>query len=84
MSIAAVILATAVIYPLESVASAVSLSVVYLPGVLLVSAYWGLWLGLLASALSAAAFNFFHIPPVGQFTIATGWRWGRSSSSPWW
>ena len=55
--------ATAAIYALEVVAPVVSLSVVYLPAVLLVSAYWGLALGLATSLLSAAAFNFFHLPP---------------------
>src|ERR1700722_10341648 len=71
----AVALATGAIYPLKSVAPVVSLSVVYLPAVLLVSVYWGLLLGLLTSLASAAAFNFFHIPPVGQFTIADGRNW---------
>ena len=42
---------------------------------LLVSAYWGLGLGLLTSLASAAAFNFFHIPPVGRFTIADSRNW---------
>jgi two-component system sensor histidine kinase KdpD len=71
----AVAVATAAIYPLKAVAPAVSLSVVYLPVVLLVSAYWGLALGLLTSLVSATAFNFFHIPPVGRFTIADGRNW---------
>jgi two-component system sensor histidine kinase KdpD len=75
VSAAAVAVATAAIYPLKSVAPAVSLSVVYLPAVLLVSAYWGLWLGLFTSLLSAAAFNWFHIPPVGRFTIADSRNW---------
>jgi two-component system, OmpR family, sensor histidine kinase KdpD len=74
-SAAAVAVATAAIYPLKSVAPAVSLSVVYLPAVLLVSACWGLWLGLFTSLLSAAAFNWFHIPPVGRFTIADSRNW---------
>ncbi len=43
--------------------------------VLLVSTVWGLWLGLLTSVLSAAAFNFFHIPPGGRFTISDGRNW---------
>ena len=47
----------------------------YLPAVLLVSAYWGLSLGLATSLLSAAAFNFFHLPPVGRFTIADSRNW---------
>lgn len=75
VSAAAVGIATAAIYPLKSIAPAVSLSVVYLPAVLLVSAYWGLWLGLFTSLLSAAAFNWFHIPPVGKFTIADSRNW---------
>jgi two-component system sensor histidine kinase KdpD len=75
VSAVAVGLATAAIYPLKSVAPAVSLSVVYLPAVLLVSAYWGLWLGLFTSLLSAAAFNWFHIPPIGRFTIADSRNW---------
>ena len=41
----AVAVATAVIYPLKPLAPVVSLSVVYLPAVLLVSAVWGLALG---------------------------------------
>ncbi len=67
--------ATVAVYPLKSIAPAVSLSVVYLPVVLLISVYWGLALGLAASLVSAAAFNFFHIPPVGRFTIADSRNW---------
>jgi two-component system sensor histidine kinase KdpD len=67
--------ATAAIYALKGVAPVVSLSVVYLPAVLLVSAYWGLWLGLVTALLSAAAFNFFHLPPVGRFTISDSRNW---------
>jgi two-component system sensor histidine kinase KdpD len=72
---AGVAAATAAIYPLKSLAPVVSLSVVYLPAILLVSAYWGLWLGLATSLSSAAAFNFFHLPPVGLFTISDSRNW---------
>jgi two-component system, OmpR family, sensor histidine kinase KdpD len=75
VAILAVAAATAAIYPLKHLAPTVSLSVVYLPAVLLVSAYWGLALGLLTSLLSAAAFNFFHLPPTGRFTIADSRNW---------
>jgi len=75
VSIAAVALATAAVYPLAQIAPVVSLSVVYLPAVLLVSTYWGLSLGLATSLLSAAAFNFFHLPPTGRFTIADSRNW---------
>lgn len=62
--------ATAVVYPLKSVAPVVSLGVVFIPAVLLISVVWGLWQGLFAAVLSAVAFNWFHLPPVGRFTIA--------------
>ena len=74
-SVLLVAAATAAIYPLKALAPVVSLSVVYLPAVLLVSAYWGLALGLVTSLLSAAAFNFFHLPPTGRFTIADSRNW---------
>jgi two-component system sensor histidine kinase KdpD len=74
-AVASVALATAAIYPLKTVAPVASLSVVYLPAVLLVSALWGVVPGLLTSLLSAAAFNFFHLPPVGRFTIADSGNW---------
>jgi two-component system sensor histidine kinase KdpD len=75
VAVASVAAATAAIYALKLVAPAVSLSVVYLPAVLLVSAYWGFALGFLTSLLSAAAFNFFHLPPTGQFSIADSRNW---------
>jgi two-component system sensor histidine kinase KdpD len=70
-----VALATAVIYPLKSIAPVLSLGVVYLLAVLVVSTYWGLALGLATSLASAAAFNFFHLPPTGRFTIADSRNW---------
>lgn len=63
-------LATLLVYPLKDEAPVVSLSVVYIPGVLLVSTVWGWRLGLLTAVFSALAFNWFHIPPTGRFTIA--------------
>ncbi|HEU5251894.1 MAG TPA: ATP-binding protein [Solirubrobacterales bacterium] len=61
---------TLLIYPLRSVAPAVSLGIVYIPGVLLVSSFWGWRLGLLAAVLSALAFNWSHLPPTGELEIA--------------
>jgi K+-sensing histidine kinase KdpD len=72
---AAVAVGTLFVYPLKSVAPVVSLGIVYLPAILLVSIVWGLRLGLLASIASAAAFNFFQIPPVHRFTIAEEENW---------
>ena len=70
-----VAIATIAVYALKQVAPVVSLSVVYLPAVLLVSTYWGVSLGLLTALGSAAAFNFFHVPPTGRFTIADSRNW---------
>ena len=67
--------ATALLFGLREIAPVLSLGVVYLLVVLVVSAYWGLWLGIVTALLSALAYNFFHIPPTGRFTIATGENW---------
>ncbi len=69
-TLAVVAAGTLLVYPLKSVAPAVSLGVVYIPGVLLISTVWGLRLGLLTALLSAAAFNWFHLPPVGALDVS--------------
>ena len=74
-TLVAVALGTLLVYPLKSVAPVVSLGVVYLPAILVISIVWGLRLGLLASIASAAAFNFFQIPPLHRFTIAEEENW---------
>lgn len=71
----AVALCTLVVYPLKQIAPVVSLGVVYLLAVLVVSLAWGAWLGALTGLLSAAAFNFFHLPPVGRFTVKDPDNW---------
>src|SRR4029450_7977214 len=70
-TVAEVAASTALVYPLKSVAPAVSLGVVYIPGVLLIGTVWGWRLGLVSAVVSALAFNWFHIPPTGRFEIAT-------------
>jgi two-component system, OmpR family, sensor histidine kinase KdpD len=66
---------TGLIFPLRQISPAASNGVAYLLAVLLVSTIWGLWLGVLTSLASAAAFNFFHLPPTGRFTIADSRHW---------
>jgi two-component system sensor histidine kinase KdpD len=66
---------TLIVYALAEVAPVVSLGVVYLLGVLLVATVWGLWLGIGTAIASALAFNYFHIPPTGRFTIEDGEHW---------
>jgi two-component system, OmpR family, sensor histidine kinase KdpD len=74
-AIVAVALSTLIVYPLAQVAPVASLSVVYFPAVLVVSVIWGAWLGVGTAILSAAAFNFFHLPPVGRFTLQHSSNW---------
>ena len=42
---------------------------------LAISTFRGLWLGLATSLLGARSFNFFHIPPTGELTVARGENW---------
>jgi K+-sensing histidine kinase KdpD len=72
---ASVVLCTAVVYPLRTISPPVSAGVVYMLGVLVVSTYWGLRLGLFTAVASALAFNFFHIPPEGTLDVAKGENW---------
>ncbi len=68
-------LATGGIEALRHAAPVVSLSVVYLVPILIVSAYWGIVLGLATSVLGALSFNFFFLDPTGRFTIADSRNW---------
>lgn len=70
-----VALCTLIVYPLQHVAPVASLSVVYLPAVLVVSVTWGFWPGIATAIVCAAAFNFFHLPPTGHFTIRDSRNW---------
>lgn len=74
-AVASIALTTAVVYPLKTVAAAISLGVVYLLAVLVMAAFWGVWLGVATAIGSALAFNYFHIEPTGRFTIADGENW---------
>jgi two-component system sensor histidine kinase KdpD len=65
-----VVAATGLLFPLKTVAPAVSLGVVYIPGVLAISTIWGLRLGLATALLSALSFNWFHTPPLGRLDVA--------------
>jgi two-component system sensor histidine kinase KdpD len=75
VALIAVALSTLIIYPLAHVAPVVSLSVVYVPAVLVVSVAWGAGLGLATAVLSAATLNFFHLPPVQHFTLRHSGDW---------
>src|SRR3954447_5853546 len=60
---------TLVVLPLRNHAPAAALGVAYLLVVLVVSVLWRAWVGVLTAFACAVAFNFFHLPPTGSFTI---------------
>jgi two-component system, OmpR family, sensor histidine kinase KdpD len=75
VAVASLALTTLLLYPLGEIAPPVSLGVLYLLAVLLVSSTWGLVPGVATAVGAATAFNFFHIPPTGYFTIAEAENW---------
>ena len=75
VSVATVAVSTLLVYALKHVAPVETLGVVYLLPVLVMSIFWGLSFGLATAVLSAAAFNFFHLPPTGEFTLRHGRDW---------
>jgi two-component system, OmpR family, sensor histidine kinase KdpD len=74
-ALCAIALSTVIVFPLKHVAPVVSLSLVYLPAVLLISITWGAWLGFATALARAVAFNFFHLPPLGELTIRESSNW---------
>jgi two-component system sensor histidine kinase KdpD len=75
VSLAAVAVSTSLVYPLKHIAPVQTLGVVYLLAVVVVSLGWGLAFGLATAVLSAVAFNLFHLPPVGELSLAHNRDW---------
>ncbi len=75
VAVVAVAITTAVLSPLADVAPAESLGVAYVVPVLLVSWFWPGSLGYLTAVASAAAFNWFLLPPTGRFGLAESENW---------
>ncbi len=75
VSAASIAVVTALIYVLREVMPVSAAGSLYLLPVLLASIYWGLALGIGTSIAGALAFNFFHIPPTGRFTIGEEQNW---------
>ncbi len=42
---------------------------------LLISATWGLWLGVITAVASVLAFDYFQLPPVGSLSLRHGSDW---------
>jgi two-component system, OmpR family, sensor histidine kinase KdpD len=69
---AAVIVA---VYFLRLHVNETTVALTFLIGILLVAANWGLRHSIYLSILSAAAFNFFFLPPVLTFTVGDSRNW---------
>jgi two-component system sensor histidine kinase KdpD len=74
-SIAAVAVATGIVYALRPIAPTLSLGVVYTLAVLASSILWGLGYAIATALLSMVAFNFLFLPPVHTLTLADGRNW---------
>jgi signal transduction histidine kinase len=66
---------TLVITPLETLAPVDSLGPVYLVVVVVVALTWGVPLGIATALASAAAFDWFHIPPDTSLAISGTRNW---------
>jgi two-component system sensor histidine kinase KdpD len=74
-AVVGIALTTLIVFPLKEIAPVAALVIVYLVVVLLVSIGWGAVLGSVTALGGALAFNWFHIPPTGRFTIAEAENW---------
>ncbi|MEV6859499.1 DUF4118 domain-containing protein [Streptosporangium subroseum] len=52
-----------------------SLGVVYMLGVLTVSAVWGMGLGIMVLATSSFAYDYFDLPPLQNLEVPGTWGW---------
>jgi two-component system, OmpR family, sensor histidine kinase KdpD len=74
-SVAALALATGLVYAVKPIAPVLSLGVLYTPAVLVVAVFFG---AVYASAVAVAAmlvFNFLFLPPVNTLTLADARNW---------
>jgi two-component system sensor histidine kinase KdpD len=74
LSLASVALVTFIGHSLIPV-NATTIGFAYLLVVLIVASLWGFVEAALASIVATLAYNFFFLPPVGQFTIADPQNW---------
>ena len=52
-----------------------SLGVLYLLGIVLVAAVWGVWLGMATVVISTIALDYFFLPPIGSLTLYKPGDW---------
>ena len=74
-SVAAVALATLLVWALEPLAPTLSLGVLYVFAVLPVAIAWGIRWSLPVAVASMLAFNWFFLPPLHTFDLADSTNW---------
>jgi two-component system sensor histidine kinase KdpD len=74
-SLAAVGVATLLVYALRPVAPTLSLGVLYVLAVLATAVLWGIAYAIPVAVLSMVAFNFLFLAPVGTLSLADGRNW---------
>ena len=74
-SVAAVTVATLLVWALQPFAPTVSLGVLYIFAVLPVAVAWGTYWSLPVAVASMLAFNFFFLPPTHTFTLRDSANW---------
>jgi two-component system sensor histidine kinase KdpD len=74
-SAAAVAAVTGAISLLKGAVPVLSLGVLYIFAVLPIAVVWGIWFGVAVSVASMLAFNWFHLAPTHNFTLADSENW---------
>jgi two-component system sensor histidine kinase KdpD len=74
-SVAAVLVATGLVYALKPIAPTLSLGVLYTPAVLATAVLFGLGFAIATAFASMIVFNFLFLPPVHTLTLADGRNW---------
>ena len=74
-SLAAVAVATGLVYALRPIAPTLSLGVVYTLAVLATAVLFGLGYAIAVAVVSMLTFNFLFLPPVHTFALSDGQNW---------
>jgi two-component system sensor histidine kinase KdpD len=74
-SLAAVAVATALVYALRPIAPTLSLGVLYTLAVLATAVLFGLGYAIAVALVSMLTFNFLFLPPVHTFALSDGQNW---------
>jgi signal transduction histidine kinase len=60
---------------LQQITPVRSLGILYLLGIVLVAAVWGLWLGMATATVSTIVLDYFLTPPIGSLTLDKAEDW---------